>query len=124
MDMVFYRCAKCGQIVAVVKKTGAPIICCGEPMKEIVPGTVDASLEKHVPVVSVADGKVTVNVGSIPHPMVPEHYIEWVALKTAKGNQRKALKPGEEPAVSFLIGDDDTVEAVYAFCNLHGLWKN
>ncbi|MBR5059362.1 MAG: desulfoferrodoxin [Clostridia bacterium] len=124
MEMVFYRCAKCGQIVAIVKKTGAPVVCCGEPMKEMIPGTSDASLEKHVPVVSAADGKVTVDVGSIPHPMAPEHFIEWVALKTAKGNQRKALHPGDEPKVTFLIDDDDTVEAVFAFCNLHGLWKN
>lgn len=124
MDMVFYRCAKCGQMVAVVKKKGCPIMCCGEPMKEIVPGTTDAAVEKHVPVVTVEGGKVNVSVGSVAHPMVPEHFIEWVALKTAEGNQRKALNPGDEPEISFLIEEDDEVEAVYAFCNLHGLWKN
>ena len=99
-------------------------MCCGEPMKEIVPGTTDAAVEKHVPVVTVEGGKVNVSVGSVAHPMVPEHFIEWVALKTAKGNQRKALNPGDEPEISFLIEEDDEVEAVYAFCNLHGLWKN
>lgn len=123
MEMKFYRCAHCGQIIAVVKKTGVPIICCGEPMKEIVPGTTDASLEKHVPVYEVKDGKVKVRVGAVDHPMIPEHYIEWVAIQTKFGNQRKALNPGDEPAVCFRLCDGDEVEAVYAYCNLHSLWK-
>ena len=123
MEMKFYRCAHCGQIIAVVKKTGVPIICCGEPMKEIVPGTTDASLEKHIPVYEVKDGKVKVRVGAVDHPMIPEHYIEWVAIQTKFGNQRKALKPGDEPAVCFRLCDGDEVEAVYAYCNLHSLWK-
>ena len=123
MEMKFYRCAHCGQIIAVVKKTGVPIICCGEPMKEIVPGTTDASLEKHVPVYEVKDGRVKVRVGAVDHPMIPEHYIEWVAIQTKFGNQRKALKPGDEPAVCFRLCDGDEVEAVYAYCNLHSLWK-
>ena len=123
MDMVFYRCPICGQIVAIVKKTGVPLVCCGKPMQEIVPGTTDASVEKHVPVYEVKDGKVSVNVGSVAHPMTEEHYIEWVSLKTKFGNQRKALKPGDAPEVSFLIEKDDEVEAVYAYCNLHSLWK-
>ena len=123
MEMKFYRCAHCGQIIAVVKKTGVPIICCGEPMKEIVPGTTDASLEKHVPVYEVKDGIVKVRVGAVDHPMIPEHYIEWVAIQTKFGNQRKALKPGDEPAVCFRLCDGDEVEAVYAYCNLHSLWK-
>ena len=123
MDMVFYRCPICGQIVAIVKKTGAPLVCCGKPMQEIVPGTTDASVEKHVPVYEVKDGKVSVKIGSVAHPMTEEHYIEWVSLKTKFGNQRKALKPGDAPEVSFLIEKDDEVEAVYAYCNLHSLWK-
>ncbi len=123
MDMVFYRCPRCGQIVAIVKKTGVPLVCCGKPMQEIVPGTTDASVEKHVPVYEVKDGKVSVKVGSVAHPMTEEHYIEWVSLKTKFGNQRKALKPGDAPEVSFLIEKDDEVEAVYAYCNLHSLWK-
>lgn len=124
MDMVFYRCPICGQIVAIVKKTGVPLVCCGKPMQEIVPGTTDASLEKHVPVYEVKDGKVFVKIGSVPHPMADDHYIEWVSLKTKLGNQRKALKPGDAPEVSFLISEDDEVEAVYAYCNLHSLWKS
>ena len=123
MEMKFYRCAHCGQIIAVVKKTGVPIICCGEPMKEIIPGTTDASLEKHVPVYEVKDGKVVVKVGAVDHPMLSEHYIEWVAIQTKYGNQRKQLKPGDAPQVCFRLCDGDEVEAVYAYCNLHSLWK-
>ena len=123
MEMKFYRCAHCGQIVAIVKGTGVPIICCGEAMKEIKPGTVDASLEKHVPVYEVADGKVKVTIGSVEHPMLDEHYIEWIALETKMGNQRKALKPGDKPEACFAICDNDEVVAVYEYCNLHGLWK-
>ncbi len=123
MEMKFYRCEVCGQIVAIVKKTGAPVVCCGKPMQEIVAGSVDASAEKHVPVVAREGGVVTVSVGSAAHPMAEEHYIEWVALKTRSGNQRKALKPGDEPKAVFYIAEDDEIEAAYAYCNLHGLWK-
>ena len=123
MEMVFYRCEHCGQIVAIVKKTGVPIVCCGKPMTEIVPGTTDASVEKHVPVYAVENGIVTVTVGSVEHPMLPEHYIEWIALKTKFGNQRKVLAPGEEPKAAFAILEGDEVDAVYAYCNLHSLWK-
>jgi len=123
MEMKFYRCAHCGQIVAVVKKTGVPVICCGQAMEEIIPGSVDASVEKHVPVYEVKDGIVTVTIGSVEHPMLPEHYIEWIAVQTRSGNQRKALKPGEAPKACFALCEGDSVEAVYAYCNLHGLWK-
>lgn len=123
MEMEFYRCVHCGQIIAIVKKTGVPVICCGEKMQKIEPGTTDASLEKHVPVFKVEGGKVIVQIGSVPHPMLPEHYIEWVSLQTKFGNQRKALHPGDEPVVCFSICEGDEVEAVYAYCNLHSLWK-
>ena len=123
MEMKFYRCAHCGKIIAVVKESGVPVMCCGQKMEEIVPGTTDAAAEKHVPVYEVKDNIVTVCVGSVAHPMTEEHYIEWVSLQTKGGNQRKALKPGDEPKVCFAICDGDTVEAVYAYCNLHSLWK-
>ena len=123
MKMKFYRCAHCGQIIAMVKEVGVPVVCCGERMNEIVPNTVDAAQEKHVPVYEVKDGKVTVSIGSVAHPMEEDHYIEWVSLQTKFGNQRKALKPGMEPKVCFSICDDDEVEAIYAYCNLHSLWK-
>lgn len=123
MEMKFYICAHCGKIIAVVKETGVPVMCCGEKMSEIIPGTADAAAEKHIPVYEVEGGKVTVTVGAISHPMTEEHYIEWISLKTKEGNQRKALKPGDEPKACFYIGEDDEIEAVYAYCNLHSLWK-
>jgi len=123
MEMKFYRCSHCGKIIAVVKETGVPVMCCGQKMEEIIPGTTDAAAEKHVPVYEVKDNVVTVCVGSVAHPMTEEHYIEWVSLQTSSGNQRKALKPGDEPKVCFAICEGDKVEAVYAYCNLHSLWK-
>ncbi len=123
MEMKFFRCENCGQIIAIVKKTGVPVMCCGKPMQELVPGTTDASVEKHVPVYEVKDNKVLVCVGAAAHPMAEEHYIEWISIQTKFGNQRKALKPGDEPKTCFAICDGDEVEAVYAYCNLHGLWK-
>ena len=123
MELKFYKCKHCGNIIAVVKASGAPISCCGEKMTEIVPGTADAAVEKHVPVVEIKDGKVIVTVGEVAHPMAPEHYIEWVGLQTKQGNQRKALQPGDAPEVCFKICEGDEVEAVYVYCNLHGLWK-
>ena len=123
MEQKFYVCAHCGKIVALVKESGVPIMCCGEKMKEIIPGTTEASLEKHIPVFSVENNKVLVTVGEVEHPMVEEHYIEWISLQTKQGNQRKALKPGDAPKCCFAICDGDEVEAVYAYCNLHSLWK-
>ena len=124
MEMNFYICEHCGNIIAKVKDSGVPVMCCGQKMTEIEAGTTDAAVEKHVPVVEVKDSKVYVTVGEVAHPMVPEHYIEWIALCTDKGNQRKCLKPGDDPKVCFAICDDEKVEAVYAYCNLHSLWKN
>ena len=123
MEQMFYICEHCGNIIAIVKDVGVPFMCCGEPMKQIIPGTTDASVEKHVPVYTVENGRVDVTVGATIHPMQPEHYIEWISIQTKHGNQRKVLKPGDEPKASFLIFEDDEVEAVYAYCNLHSLWK-
>lgn len=123
MEMRFFKCALCGQMIAVVKKTGCPVVCCGEPMVEIVPGTTDASAEKHVPVFEVNGDTVKVKVGAAEHPMVEAHFIEWIAIQTKQGNQRKALNPGDAPEACFRICEGDEVEAVYAYCNLHSLWK-
>ena len=123
MEMQFYRCKSCGQIVAVVKKTGAPLVCCGHVMEELVPCSVDASVEKHVPVYTLDGNTLKVSVGSVTHPMVEEHYIEWIAVQTRLGNQRKLLKPNDKPEATFKLLDGDEVLAVYAYCNLHGLWK-
>ena len=123
MKQKFFICEHCGNIIAMVKDKGVPVMCCGQKMTELIPGTVDASLEKHIPVYTINGNQVLVTVGSVEHPMQPEHYIEWVSLQTEQGNQRKALNPGEAPKVCFSICDGDKVEAVYAYCNLHGLWK-
>ena len=123
MKQKFLKCNHCGNIVAAVKETGVPVMCCGEAMAEIVPGAVDASQEKHVPVYNVEGNKVTVVVGSVEHPMQEEHWIEWISVQTNKGNQRKVLKAGDAPKAEFYIAEDEIVEVVYAYCNLHGLWK-
>ena len=124
MDVKFYYCTVCGKIIVVVKDTGVPTVCCGESMVEMVPGTTDAAVEKHVPVISVNGNIVEVKVGSVEHPMLPEHYIEWIALSTKQGNQRKLLKPGDAPVAKFAILDGDEVIAAYAYCNLHILWAS
>ena len=118
----FYICAHCRNIVEMVYDTDIKLFCCGDEMKELVPNTVEASGEKHIPAVTVKDGLVEVNVGSVNHPMESVHWIEWVQLVTDKGSQRKYLKPGEAPNVKFLLSDEKPL-AVYAYCNLHGLWK-
>lgn len=121
--MKFYVCAHCGNIITFVKDSGVPVVCCGEKMQEIIPGTVDAAVEKHLPVVSVEGSQVTVQVGSVEHPMLPEHFIEWIVLETSAGSQMKALTPGEKPQAVFALADGEKAVAAYAYCNLHGLWK-
>jgi superoxide reductase len=118
----FYVCPHCGNLVEMVNDAGVKPVCCGQKMNELVPNTVEASGEKHIPAVTVSDGIVEVNVGSVDHPMVDVHWIEWVQLITDKGSYRKALNPGEAPNVKFLLNDEKPI-AVYAYCNLHGLWK-
>ena len=124
MEMKFFICERCGNMIAVVKSSGAPVSCCGQAMKEIVPGTTDAAVEKHVPVSEVKDNMVYVTVGSVEHPMTDAHLIEWIALQTNAGNQRKVLRPGDKPQACFALCEGEVVEAVYAYCNLHSLWKS
>ena len=119
----FLVCEHCGNFVGVIKDSGVPMICCGQPMTVLNANTVDASVEKHTPVVSVEGNKVIATVGSVEHPMVDVHYIEWIYVETNKGGQRKALNPGEAPKAEFVMADGEVVKAVYAYCNLHGLWK-
>ena len=104
--MKFYVCKHCGNIIAYAKNKGVPVMCCGEKMSELVPGSVDAATEKHVPVISVEGNKVTVTVGEVEHPMAEEHFIEWIALETQEGNQRKELKPGSKPQAVFMLAVD------------------
>ena len=120
----FYICEHCGNIVGKIHDAGVPLVCCGQKMKELVPGTVEASTEKHIPVASVEGSMVNVTVGAVEHPMTEEHFIQWVYLKTTSGGQRKTLTPGSAPTVSFALTRDDKPLAVYAYCNLHGLWMS
>jgi superoxide reductase len=124
MELKFFRCSLCGQIIIKVHDTGSPLICCGKEMEQIKPNTVDASQEKHVPLVKIEGTKVTVHVGSVDHPMLPEHFIQWILLETNKGNQRKELKPGEKPEAVFFIGEGEKVLHAFAYCNLHSLWQS
>lgn len=121
--MKYYICEHCGNIIEFVKDSGVPVMCCGQKMTEIVPGTSDGAVEKHVPEVTVDGNEVFVQVGSVEHPMVEEHYIEWIVIETKKGSQKIKLFAGNEPKAKFLLGEDDELVSVYAYCNLHGLWK-
>ncbi len=123
MELKFYICAHCGNIILKVKDQGVPVVCCGQKMTELVPGTTDAAVEKHVPDYKVEGNLVQVQVGSVAHPMLPEHYIEWIALKTQQGVQFQELQPGDKPAAVFALSPGDQVEEVYAYCNLHSLWE-
>lgn len=121
--MKFYKCNHCQNLIEMVDDRKVNPVCCGEKMMELVPGKVDASLEKHVPVVEIKDGVVKVMVGSVAHPMTEEHLIEWIVVETDKGVYRKNLKAGEAPMARFMLLDDEKVVNVYAYCNLHGLWQ-
>ena len=118
----FYICEHCGNLVEVIHDGGAPMICCGQKLTKLEPGTVEASHEKHIPVASIEGNTVHVAVGSVEHPMAEEHSILWVYLQTDKGGYRKHLEVGKAPAVTFALSDEKPI-AVYAYCNLHGLWK-
>ncbi|MDO4731731.1 MAG: desulfoferrodoxin family protein [Clostridia bacterium] len=121
-DNRFFICEHCGNLIGMVNDAGVPMMCCGQKMTLLEPGTVEASTEKHIPVVNISDNIVEVKIGSVDHPMVEEHSILWVYLQTDRGGQRKCLKVGSEPKVRFALCDEKPV-SVYAYCNLHGLWK-
>lgn len=118
--VAFYRCEVCGNMVGLIKNGGGQLVCCGKPMTKLEANTTDASHEKHVPVAERKDGKIVVEVGSVAHPMTVEHYIEWIALVTDHGTERISLFPGDAPKAVFC---DKPNAEVYAYCNLHGLWK-
>lgn len=122
-DMHFFYCKHCGNLIGVIHHSGVPIICCGEPMTALNANTADAAQEKHVPAVTVEGSRVSVSVGSMPHPMADEHHISWVYLQTDRGGQRKMLTIGGDPKVEFAITQDEHPVAAYAYCNLHSLWK-
>jgi len=117
----FYICNHCGNIASLVIDQGPRLVCCGEQMHEIVPNTVEASAEKHLPAVTVDGDTVTVQIGSTIHPMTQEHHICFIYVATEDGGQRKRLEAGDEPIKKFVFAADKP-KAVYAYCNLHGLW--
>ena len=118
----FFICKHCGNMIGLIQDKGVPMICCGEKMAELVPNTVEASVEKHLPAISLSEGALEVQVGNTAHPMEEAHHIAFVYVETENGGQRKCLQAGKEPKLSFRFVDDRPV-AVYAYCNLHGLWK-
>ena len=122
MAIKFFKCEHCGNIVVKVVDSGVPVVCCGEKMVELVAGAVDAAVEKHVPVVEIEGNLVKVSVGSVEHPMTPEHYIQFICLVSKNGYQVRELTPEDKPAAQFALTEGDEVVAVYEYCNLHGLW--
>lgn len=123
MEQKFLKCNVCGNLVEQINATAVPIMCCGQPMTELKAGTTDGAAEKHVPIYEVNGNVVTVKVGSVEHPMTPEHYIQWIDIQTTGGIQRVNLTPSDKPEATFTINEGDEVIAVYEYCNLHGLWK-
>lgn len=123
MNQNFFVCKHCGNMVGMINDSGVPMMCCGEKMTKLNANTSDGAVEKHVPEVKIDGNKVEVSVGSVAHPMLKEHNISWVYIKTTEGGQRKDLKLSEEPNVEFALCDNEKVTEVYAYCNLHGLWK-
>lgn len=122
MKLEFYKCSHCGNVAVKAFDQGVPLVCCGEPMQKLTPGTVDAALEKHVPVVDITE-TVHVQVGSVIHPMEEAHFITFIVLETCEGFQLKELHPGDAPQADFILAPGDAAVAVYEYCNLHGLWK-
>ena len=124
MEIKVFKCNSCGSIVFKIKNKGCIPVCCGEEMKELVPGATDGAVEKHVPVVDVSGSAVTVTVGEVDHPMTEEHYIEFIALVTSAGVQIKELAPGDAPKAVFALAEGETCEYALGYCNLHGLWRS
>ena len=119
----FLRCRTCGRLVMALPGVKSAD-CCGEGTAELLTAnTTDASQEKHVPVIEVKGGQVTVKVGSAPHPMLAEHYIQWIYLQTKNGGQFHYFAPGDAPEATFALAEGDAAVAAYEYCNLHGLWK-
>ena len=117
----FFHCQHCGNMVGLIVDKGVPLLCCGEKMAELTPNTVEAATEKHLPEVTKTENGITVQVGSVVHPMEEAHHITFIYVQTENGGQRKNLKPGMMPNHEFCFVDDKPV-AVFEYCNLHGLW--
>lgn len=121
--MEFYRCPHCGNLVMMMHKSGVPMICCGTEMERLTENTVDAAVEKHVPAVTREGNKIHAVIGSVAHPMIETHYIQWIVLETTTGAQIKYLRPNEAPETDFVLPENTQPLKVYEYCNLHGLWS-
>lgn len=119
-----YRCSICGNLISMMEDHGPVPVCCGKNMKLVEENTVDASLEKHIPIVFRNGRDVNISVGSLPHPMDSIHYIEWIIMITDCGSYGRTLRPGNDPSVNFIIDENEKIKGVYAYCNIHGLWAN
>lgn len=120
-EIKYFKCPICGNVIEVVNGDVSRVRCCGSELTELVANTVDAAVEKHVPVYEVEENEIVVKVGEVIHPMEEKHYITFITLVTEDGVIRKDLKPGDEPVVRFPYIKGSTI---YEYCNLHGLWKN
>ena len=121
--MELFICKHCGNIITFLENSNVPVMCCGEKMQKIEPNTVDAAVEKHLPVIEVKDLLATVSVGSVEHPMQDDHYIKWIILETTEGIKVKNLTPSDKPVAIFSLLDGEEVISAYEFCNKHGIWK-
>jgi len=119
--MKFYLCSHCGNLITKINDSGVAVHCCGEAMNELIPNTNDAAVEKHIPVIKIQDGKTTIEVGSIIHPMTEEHHIEWIYIEYENGGYYHYFTTNDEPILP--IDSDSCIISIYAYCNLHGLWK-
>ena len=122
MDVKFFKCMHCGNVVVKVFDQGVPVSCCGENMVELHANDTDGAREKHVPQVSVEGNAVTVKVGEVAHPMTEPHFITMIVLVTKKGYQIVPLAPADAPEVTFAVAEGDEPVRAYEYCNLHGLW--
>lgn len=122
-ELKLYRCDICGNVVCMVKDSSVNPVCCGEQMTAIEENITDGAGEKHVPEIRIKGNNVNVLVGKVPHPMTADHYIGWIVLLTSRGIYARCLKPDDYADAAFEIRSDEKVTAAYAWCNIHGLWK-
>ncbi|MGN1399674.1 MAG: desulfoferrodoxin family protein [Erysipelotrichaceae bacterium] len=121
--MKLFICQHCGNIAELIKDSSINPFCCGDKMTLLIPKEQDEGQEKHLPVVKIENSTVSIEVGSVAHPMLPNHYIAFIFLETDKAMYRVNLSSDDKPKCRFRINDDEKIMAVYSYCNIHGLWK-
>jgi superoxide reductase len=124
MALKYIKCEICGNLAELIDDSGVIPECCGQEMTELIPNTTDAAQEKHVPVIERNGNTVTVKIGSVTHPMTPEHHIEWIVVEQGAYVLRKALAVTDAPEAVFTLPDVNAPIVAYEYCNLHGLWKS